>query len=119
MGFLVRGMIGGTYNNKYIRKSRPGKPYGRSCKPGMVWRVRRGNGLLGSIFKKLYQDRFAGVVPVSINNPEGQPYREKLKAAVLSWQNLSAEIRMTWHKKSVGKKGLTGYTLFIRDFMLS
>jgi hypothetical protein len=119
LGFWVRKMIGGTYNYKYDRKNgRIGK-CGRSYLPGTVWRVRRGNGILGAEVGVHYQDRFTGVVPSSINNPEGEPYREKLRAAVLAWQNLSEAEKKTWHTKSIDDKFRTGYNLFIQNYMLS
>jgi len=104
----VRGKLNCIYDYKYTRKDGSGRKCGRSKIPGIVYRVQNNR-----------QFYYTGFVPISINNPEGQPYRDKLKAAVLAWQNLSLTVKEYWRKISTNDKNHSGYNLFIRDYMLN
>jgi len=83
-----------------------------------IFRVRRGNGYYSSILGKYYQDQFAYVVPASINNPEGQPARNALKAGIIAWRALSDAAKKVLNK-TASRKGLrmSGYNLFMRNYI--
>lgn len=80
-----------------------------------TYRLRRGNGHYNSKLGVLYQDKFNRVVPSSINNREGEPYRVLLKAAVAYWQNtLTAGEKAKYNRLAAHIQHLSGYNLFIK-----
>jgi len=84
-----------------------------------IYRVQPGNGYANSVIGKRYQQKFDYFVPDSINNPEGEPSRTRLRAAVASWQGLTEEQKETWRAKEKNIKHMSGYNIYIREFMLS
>ncbi len=83
-----------------------------------TYRVRRGNGKMGSILGHRYQDKFSLVVPGSINNPESDPYRAQLKAAVLYWQKtVTADEKKSYNSRANHGLQMSGYNLFMREAM--
>lgn len=83
-----------------------------------TFRLRRGNGFYGSVEGRLYQDKYAytnhdptaSTCPVAAKNC--------FAAGVAAWQALSTEAKALWKKKASTKKGLFGYHLFLRNYML-
>ena len=72
--------------------------------------------MCNSIAGHRYQDKYAYVVPSSINNPEGQPYRVQYAAAVDYWKNiLTASQKRVYNVRAGPVKGLSGYCLFIKE----
>jgi len=97
IGYGIRGSIGGV----------------------TTFRVRRGNGYYSSILGHIYQEKFALVVPSSINNPESEPYRAQWKAAVHHWQySLSAAEKAAYNRRASHGLRMSGYNLFMREAML-
>ena len=94
LGFAVRKQIGKT----------------------SIFRVRRGNGVYGSIEGENIQDKMAYFVPLSINNPEGEPMRAMLIAAVAHWQRALTKDQKTEYNKRASKGlHMSGYNLFMRE----
>ena len=81
-----------------------------------------------SIFHGVYQMRRCkeGVIPVQMKfyrptNPRTeiqQNNRVKIRDAVLAWQALDQSQKIEYNKNALGKN-LTGYNLFIKNFLLS
>ncbi len=81
-----------------------------------TYRLRRGNGRYGAELGVLYQDKFARVVPSSINNTNGEPYRAMLRAAVAHWQYaLTADEKAEYNRRARILRHLSGYNLFLRQ----
>jgi len=79
-----------------------------------AYRLRRGNGQYGAKKGELYQDKFTRVVPSSINNPQGEPYRGLLTNAVGYWKNtLSAAEKKEYNRLAGHIQHLSGYNLFV------
>ncbi len=82
----------------------------------IIFRVRRGNGFFNSKEGVSYQDRYDYVVPSSINNPEAEPGRANMRAAVDYWKNiLTADQQGVYNKRALKFKELSGYSLFIKE----
>jgi len=98
-----------TYNGGFI-----GYGVRRSLGGDITFRVRRGNGYYGSILGHRYQDKFTLVIPSSINNKRGEPYRVLLAAAVAYWKDtLSAAEKKKYNRLAGSMQHLTGYNLFV------
>lgn len=82
-----------------------------------TYRLRRGNGMYGANLGELYQDKFARVVPSSINHPNGDSSRLCFAAAVLSWQGLSEGAKKVFNRLAGHVQHLSGYNLFIKEYM--
>lgn len=54
--------------------------------------------------------------PSCQTQPGKIPWQNKFAAAVENWQALTLEQKMVYRKRAVGK-GMSGYNLFIRDYM--
>lgn len=81
-----------------------------------TYRVRRGNGHYNSILGHIYQDKFALVVPGSINNPESAAYRTLLTNAVAHWKNtLSEAQKKAYNRRASHGLQMSGYNLFVRE----
>lgn len=79
-----------------------------------TYRLRRGNGQWGAELGRLYQDKFSRVVPSSINNVNGEPYRAMLRAAVFHWQeNVSPAEKAGYNRLAAKIQHLSGYNLFL------
>ena len=84
-----------------------------------TYRVRRGNGFFGANLGEEYQDKFNYTVPGSINNPESDPYRAVLRAAVQHWQYaLTGAEKKEYNRRASHGLRMSGYNLFIREVML-
>jgi len=102
------------------KRSIDGIPLGirvrRSIGKTWTFRGRRGNGSYNSIAGHRYQDKYAYVVPSSINNPESEPCRVHYAAAVDYWKNiLTPDEKQAYNKRAGPVKGLSGYCLFIKE----
>jgi len=103
-----------TYKDVFI-----GYGIRRSLGGDTTFRVRRGNGHYGAILGHIYQDKFTLVIPSSINNPEGEPYRTLLRNAVAYWKNtLSAAEKKEYDRRATHGLRMSGYNLFIREYIL-
>ncbi len=103
-----------TYNGVFIGYGIRGSIGGDT-----TYRMRRGNGHYDSILGHMYQDKFALVVPSSINNPESEPYRANLKAAVQHWQHaLTVTEKKEYNRRAAHGLQMSGYNLFMREAML-
>lgn len=83
-----------------------------------IFRRRHGNGYAGSVYKKIYQDKYNYIVPSSINNAQGQHARDIMSAAVAAWQLLPENEKNFWRKKEYSISGISGYNLFIKNYFL-
>jgi len=80
-----------------------------------TYRLRHGNGHYGSVLDELYQDKFARVVPSSINNPAGEPYRANLRAAIEHWQHALTAAEKAWYNRLAEHvQHMSGYNLFLK-----
>lgn len=84
----------------------------------LIFRVRPGNGHVGSIPGETYQDKMKYFVPPSINNTQGQPARNAFKQAVLNWQTpgLTEDEKIEYNKRAIGLH-MSGYNLYIREYV--
>jgi len=95
-----------TASKKFgIRKG--GIPGPNAC----IYRTRKFNGV--RIIEKM--DYYTPTNPQTI--PQ-QANRGIFADAVLAWQNLTATQKEVYNKRAVGKQ-MSGYNLFIREYMLS
>lgn len=86
----------------------------KTIKKQTIFRLRRGNGQYGAKDGELYQDKFDYVVPSSINNLNGEPYRANLRAAVLHWKYaLTADEKAEYNRLAGHIQHLSGYNLFL------
>jgi len=100
-----------TYNTGFI-----GYGVRRSLGADTTYRVRRGNGHYGAILGHRYQDKFALVIPTSINNPEGEPYRVLLAAAVNYWKKILSPAEKARYNRLAGhRQHLSGYNIFVGE----
>ncbi len=83
----------------------------------IIYRVEAGNGYFGSKEGVIYQHQYKYFVPLSINNPQGEPYRVKFRNAIIAWQGLSEEEKQPWRAKERRIKGKSGYNLYIQNYM--
>jgi hypothetical protein len=84
----------------------------------IIFRVRRGNGVAGAVAGELYQDRYAYVVPTSINNTEGQAARNALSSAVSNWKNVLSEAqKQSFNERANNGLKMSGYNLYVREFI--
>lgn len=66
----------------------------------------------------IVQDKYRYFVPSSVNNPEGQPARDALRAAVRAWQTeLTDEDKRAWRRRANAKGGTTGYAEFVGHYI--
>jgi len=83
-----------------------------------IFRVRKGNGFFDSIKGAFYQDQYDYFVPLSINNPESEPYRRQWVAAVHKWKyDLSDSQKTSYNKRAQNGLKMSGYNLFMREAM--
>lgn len=61
--------------------------------------------------------RFPGYKPVT-TSPAQEASREKLRKAVIAWRGLTDSEKLSYNKRAVVKK-ISGYLLFIKEYMLS
>ena len=84
----------------------------------VIFRVRRGNGFVGAVIGKQYQDKYKYFVPSSINNIQGQPARDALTTAVSNWKNvLTDSEKAEYNKRAMIKGGLSGYNIYIGEYI--
>ena len=83
----------------------------------VIYRIRPGNGYYGSRLDHQYQDQYTYFVPASINNPQGEPQRQKIRNAVAAWQALPDGEKNDWRARAVGIKERTGYILYIQHHL--
>jgi len=84
----------------------------------IIYRVRRGNGYYGSIYRKRYQDQFPYFIPSSINNWKGQTARDLFAKAVLNWQTIVSEAeKIAYNKRATKGLHMSGYNLYIREYI--
>lgn len=97
LGFQVRGSIAKQYTYQY----------------------RRGNGYFGTKTNKHYQIKYAYTVPKSIRNPQSDYVRTEFAQAVLNWQTIvTAEKKAEYNARASRYPGVSGYNLYIRDYVL-
>lgn len=83
-----------------------------------IFRVRPGNGYFGATKGCEIQDQYDYVVPDSITNTEGEPYRVLLAAAVLNWQTtITDEQKAEYNLRARRIGGLSGYNVYISDYI--
>jgi hypothetical protein len=84
----------------------------------VIFRVRKGNGLYGAKRGIEYQEKYRYFVPSSINNPQGQPARNALAAAVLNWKTILTNAEKQAYNKRAGKGlHMSGFNLYIREYI--
>lgn len=83
-----------------------------------IFRVRRGNGFYDAVLGLFYQDQYAYFVPISINNPEGEPMRRMYTAAWHKWKyDLTNSEKKAYNKRAHKGLRMSGYNLFMREAM--
>lgn len=106
----------GTPNNYYN-----GQPIGRKIRgqigKEVIYRVRKGNGYVGSTVGRTYQDRYRYFVPSTIMHPNGDASRTLFAEAVSAWQSLSSAEKQQYSSTASRRGGLTGYNLFVSNYM--
>jgi hypothetical protein len=103
---------------KSIKRIPLGFKVRKSIGKKIIFRCRVGNGFIGSVKGKFYQDKYKYFVPSSINNPEGQHSRDVFAAGMHSWKNtLTDEERAVWNHKAKHYKGLFGWNLYLKKYM--
>ena len=108
----------GTINNRTYSGIILGIAIRGSIADTTTFRVRRGNGFYNSKIGTRYQDQFAYTVPSSINNPQGQPARNALTAAVLNWQGFSAIVKKVYDRKAMSRGNkMSGYNFYIGEYV--
>ena len=65
---------------------------------------------------KYYREPY--YVPKNPRTGPQQTNRQKLANGVAAWQALTSEQKNTYNKKAIGK-GMSGYNLFLREYLLS
>lgn len=81
-----------------------------------IYEVNAGNGYAGTVKGKHYQKKFDYVVPSSINNPQSEPYRTQLRAAVDKWKTgLTTAEKKEYNKRASKGLRMGGYHLFMRE----
>jgi len=85
----------------------------------VIFRVQPGNGYYGTEKGKRYQHKYKYFVPASINNPQSQWAREKFAQAVKNWQAMTEEQKKEYRLKAQHRGGMSGYNLYIREYMKS
>jgi hypothetical protein len=84
----------------------------------ITFQTRRGNGSHGAKLGELYQDKKKHKIPVSINNPQGQPARDAFAQAVLNWQTLlTEEQKIEYYKRTPKSMHMSGYNLYIKEYI--
>lgn len=84
----------------------------------VIYRVRAGRNFYGVALGYPLQDKYKYVVPSSINNPEGEPWRRQLIAAVHKWKyDLSPAQKKAYNARVTSGMHMSGYNLFIREAM--
>lgn len=83
-----------------------------------IFQVIRGNGAVGTIAGKKYQQRKAYYVPSSISNIEGQPARDLLTTAVSNWKNvLTQQQKDAYNERATRATHMSGYNLYVKEFI--
>ncbi len=83
-----------------------------------IFRFRRGNGHYSALIGTTYQDQYDYFVPLSINNPEAQPYRQQWIAAVHKWKfDLTLTQKKAYNIRANKGLHMTGFNLFMREAM--
>ncbi|MCK4794933.1 MAG: hypothetical protein KAV87_64990 [Desulfobacteraceae bacterium] len=106
----------GTPNNFYNGRPVGNKIRGQIGKE-VIYRVRKGNGYVGSTVGRTYQDRYRYFVPTTIMHPNGNASRATFALAIAAWKNLSAEEKQKYSATATRRGGLTGYNLFVSNYM--
>ena len=107
-----------TVHNRNYDGITMGEAIRRQVAHTWIFRVRHGNGHYTSILGAEYQDKYAYVVPSSINNPEGQAARDALAIAVSNWQAFSDEAKQTYKDKAAALHlRMSGYNLYIKEYV--
>lgn len=111
------GRVPKTFRKQSIHGIPLGVDVRRSIAKEVTFRVRTGNGHYGSVAGHKYQDKFALVVPSSIDHPNGDSSRACFAAAISAWQGLSAGAKKIYNNLAGHVQHLSGYNLFIRRYM--
>jgi len=83
-----------------------------------IFRIRPGNGFFDTNLSDEYQDQYAYFVPLSINNPQSEPYRAQWKASVAKWKyGLTDAEKAVYNKRASKSMHMSGYNLFMREAM--
>lgn len=85
----------------------------------IIFRVRRGNGFYGSLPTVRYQDCFTDYTHVYSNTPAQNAQTAKYMPGVNAWKALSESEKQTWRDKAALTGHLTGYHLFMSDYLLT
>jgi len=83
-----------------------------------IFRRRTGNNYYGTKLGHPVQDKYAYVVPNSINNPEAEPQRRQLNAAVQKWvYDLTDLQKEEYNARAHRNLRMSGYNLFMHEAM--
>lgn len=108
-GFYANRSINGIFLGCSVRKQ-----FGKQ----FIFQVIRGNGYYGSVLGKLYQQKKAYYVPVSINNAAGEPSRRQWIAAVHKWKyDLTVDEKKAYNLLASKGLHMSGFNLFMRRAM--
>jgi len=93
---------------------------GPKCTAGAVtFRVRRGNGYYGSVADKIYQDKYNYPDVTGLENNAPDAAKTCFSNGVHAWQALSDLAKEKWNNLAGHGYKMSGYNLFLRDYMLS
>ncbi len=108
----------GFYANRSINGIVLGVNVRKQFNKQYIFRTRRGNGSYGSVDGKIYHDKMAYFVPLSIDNAAGEPSRRQWIAAVDKWKyDLTAEEKADYNLLASKGLHMSGYNLFMRRAM--
>ena len=83
-----------------------------------TFRIRPGNGHFDSVLGDEYQDQYTHFVPLSINNPQAEPYRRQWIASVSKWKyGLTDSEKKVYNTRASKGLHMSGYNLFMREAM--
>ncbi len=115
--FGAKKLAAGNYKNS-IRRVPLGFAVHKQFKKTIIFRYRHGNGMFGAIKGRGYQDKYRYSVPISINNPQGEPARIAMRQAVYNWRFvLDAATKLQYHKTATKRKGKCGYHIYIGEYI--
>lgn len=85
----------------------------------VVFRVRRGNGVAGSISGHRYQDKMKYYTPTNPQTVPQQANRTKFSNGITAWQALSDSQKNVYRARAIRLRFATGFTLYMSEYMLS
>jgi len=83
----------------------------------VTYRVRRGNGVAGSILGHIYQDKYDYFQPPLQTDETYIAMQDILKAGLLIWQGYTEDQKKPWRDLTRGKATGSGYNIFMGYYL--